>query len=122
MKADLYKALETKVVLSRPNNNSLKRMLMKTEPTFISNESLKKQPVNQPASHYLIKLTFYIAVLIGFCWLLSCIITKEVVIAIGLLIGFILISSIMRFAFSVILTIVKWIAIAAIILLLLCFI
>lgn len=99
---------------------------MKTEPTFISNESLKKQPANQPASHYrvisLIKLTFYIAVLIGFCWLLSCIITKEVVIAIGLLIGFILISSIMRFAFSVILTIVKWIAIAAVILLLLCFI
>ena len=45
---------------------------MKTEPTFISNESLKKQLVNQPASHYrvisLIKLTFYIAVLIGF-WL-----------------------------------------------------
>lgn len=99
---------------------------MKTEPTFISNESLKKQSVNQPDSHYrvisLIKLTFYIAVLIGFCWLLSCIITKEVVIAIGLLIGFIFISSIMRFAFSVILTIVKWIAIAAVILLLLCFI
>ena len=23
---------------------------MKTEPTFISNESLKKQPVNQPAN------------------------------------------------------------------------
>ena len=126
LKADLYKALETKVVLSRPNTNFLKWMLMKTEPTFISNESLKKQPVNQPASHYrvisLIKLTFYITVLIGFCWLLSCIITKEVVIAIGLLFGFILISSIMRFAFSVILTIVKWIAIAAIILLLLCFI
>jgi len=101
-------------------------MLMKTEPTFISNEPLKKQPVNQPASHYrvisLIKLIFYIGVLIGFCWLLNCIITKEVVIAIGLLIGFILISSIMRFAFSVILTIVKWIAIAAVILLLLCFI
>lgn len=101
-------------------------MLMKTEPTFISNESLKKQPVNQPASHYrvisLIKLIFYIGVLIGFCWLLNCIITKEVVIAIGLLIGFTLISSIMRFAFSVILTIVKWIAIAAIILFLVCFI
>ena len=99
---------------------------MKTEPTFISNESLKKQPVKQSASHYrvisLIKLTFYIAVLIGFCWLLSCFITKEVVIAIGLLIGFILISSIMRIAFSVILTIVKWIAIAAITLLLVCFI
>ena len=87
---------------------------------------MKKQPVNQPASHYrvisLIKLIFYIGVLIGFCWLLNCIITKEVVIAIGLLIGFTLISSIMRFAFSVILTIVKWIAIATIILFLVCFI
>lgn len=99
---------------------------MKTEPTFISNESLKKQPVNQPASHYrvisIIKLTFYIAVLTAICWFLSYIITKEVVIAIGLIIGFILISSIMRFAFSVIFTIIKWIMIAAILLMLICFI
>lgn len=96
---------------------------MKTEPTVISDESLKKQPVNQPASHYreisLVKLTFYVTVLVGFCWLLSCVITKEVVI--GLLIGFILISRIMKFAFSVILTIVKWIVIAVILLLMICF-
>ena len=122
-KAELYKALETKVVLSRSNTNLLKWMLMKTEPTVISDESLKKQPVNQPASHYweisLIKLTFYVTVLVGFCWLLSCVITKEVVI--GLLIGFILISRIMKFAFSVILTIVKWIVIAVILLLMICF-
>lgn len=99
---------------------------MKTESTFISNESSKKQTVNQSVSHSritsVIKLTVYITILTGFCCLLSRIITKEVVIAIGLLIGFILISSIMRFAFSVILTIIKWIVIAAILLLLICFI
>lgn len=101
-------------------------MLMKTEPTFISNESLKKQTVNQPALRSrvasVIKLIVYITVLTGICWLLSCIITKEVVIAIGLIIGFILISSIMRFAFSLIFTIIKWIVIAAILLMLICFI
>lgn len=99
---------------------------MKTEPTFVSNESLKKQTVNQSASRSrvvsVIKLIVYIIVLAAICWLLSCIITKEVVIAIGLIIGFILISSIMRFAFSVILTIIKWVVIAAILLMLICFI
>jgi len=99
---------------------------MKTEPTFISNESLKKQTVNQPALRSrvasVIKLIVCITVLTGICWLLSCIITKEVVIAIGLIIGFILISSIMRFAFSLIFTIIKWIVIAAILLMLICFI
>lgn len=88
---------------------------MNTENTYI--------PVNQTRERNIrpskvrqtvvacIKLTAYLAIAASICLLLSKLITKELVIVIGLLLGFSIVSTVLKFALSIIFTIIKWIVV-----------
>lgn len=88
---------------------------MNTDPVYIQNDQTRKRQVSSDKVRIpvtaCIKLVAYLSIVAGFCWLLSQLITKEVVIAIGLILGFLIISILLKFALSVIFTVIKWIVV-----------
>lgn len=88
---------------------------MNTDSVYIQNDKTRKQQTFPDKAcrliTFCIKLAVCLAVVTGFCWLLSQLITKEVVIAIGLILGFLIVSTLLKFAFSVIFTVIKWIVV-----------
>lgn len=88
---------------------------MNTDPVYIQNDQTRKRQVSSDKVRIsvtaYIKLVACLSIVAGFCWLLSLLITKEVVIAIGLILGFLIISTLLKFALSVIFTVIKWIVV-----------
>lgn len=88
---------------------------MNTDSVYLQNDKTRKRQVftakaRRPVTAC-IKLAACFSIVAGFCWLLSLLITKEVVIAIGLILGFLIISTLLKFALSVIFTVIKWIVV-----------
>lgn len=92
---------------------------MNTEPVYIPTDPTRKRQIPSSGIRRLgiscIKLVAYLSIVAGICWLLSQLITKEVVIAIGLILGFLIVSTVLKFALSVIFTVIKWIIVAIVI-------
>lgn len=96
---------------------------MNTDPVYVQNDKTRKrQDFTDKARRSVtacIKLAACLSIATGFCWLPSLLITKEVVIVIGLILGFLIVSTLLKFALSVIFTVIKWIVVAIILILLL---
>lgn len=92
---------------------------MNPTPTHIFNVTTVKRQTPNSKKHKAIlsciSLAAYLLCVTGLCWISSMLITKETVIAIGLIIGFLVVSVVLKFALSLILTIAKWILIVAVV-------
>ena len=88
---------------------------MNTDPVYIPIDSTRKRQGTAAQARKVtitcIKLVAYLSMVAGVCYLLTLLITKEVVIAIGLILGFLIVSTVLKFALSVIFTVIKWIVV-----------